>query len=433
MNINQLAIKLSKVKEVAPLIYLKCFPEILDYSNKNFKFTISIFLQDETLIDIDVEKENILFVISLLRNSILIPGITLVAWNIKNLFTFVKSFTNSDLSYECQLIDLKIVESYLDIKVESPNSYSEYTKRLKTVLKDEYWLKLKEIHRKIHIPLITEVMPIIESTGVFNSKTRKLLHPFYEIEGQANGRLLCHKAFDFCFNPHTLTFEDKQVFYPRTPNSVFINFDFRHMEVSVLQWLTEDIKLKELLEESEDFYKLLYKLMSGQDCDEKKRDLCKNIFLPVVYGLQAKGLAEKIGISIETAEKIIKRLYSLFPQAFNWIETHQKLVDNSCRDLYGRRRIFEDRGYRARNFLVQSPAALICLEKLVRLYNAIKGQGKLVCHIHDGYVVSAEKTNHKIVIALATSVLEEESELFPELRLKVNYKVSENLGGLNAI
>jgi DNA polymerase I-like protein with 3'-5' exonuclease and polymerase domains len=210
-------------------------------------------------------------------------------------------------------------------------------------------------------------------------------------------------------------------------------FDFHHMEVSVLQWLAHDERLGQVLNLSEDPYHVIFKLLTGNQCDtEKKREFCKRFIIGNIYGQSAKSLSEKTGISLNTAEIINDKLYKLFPSSLQWIQQRQNEVTGVCTDYFGRKRCFEERHWSVRNFVVQSPASIVCLEKLIALYHGLIGYAKLACHIHDGYVVYVSKSAAKTVAAIGKEILESESNLCTGLKLKSSCKIGATLADMKA-
>ncbi len=424
MDFIQIALGLAKMTVNSSFVYLKAEPEILDFTDKskNLKIIISSKTDEMT---IPLDKDNLLNLLGILSSAIFNKDICLLCWNIKNLFSYIKYETNSDLNFDCKVFDLKVVENFLGTQGKMPKTYNDAMVRLKNIRQDELYDKSLEIYNQIHLPLITKIIPSLETEGIIDKEKRKHLHSYYEIEGQVNGRLSCHMAFKDSFNPHSIGPEERKSLRPRMKNSVFMYVDFKHMEVTTLHWLTKEKSLGDMLS-SEDFYSTFYKLLTGAECDnEDKRDLSKKMFLPVVYGQQANSLSEELNISINTAEKIISKINSLFPLTMSWLSERQK--NRICVDVLGRRRVIEDRFHRIRNFQIQSPAAIVCLEKLIKLFDAVKDYARILCNIHDGFVLAVDKANINMVWSIAKSVLESESELCEGLKLKAAYKYGENL------
>jgi hypothetical protein len=417
---NQIELALT-LKSLGRNIFLHTNPEILDFTNPERKYELIILTQTKE-IKIDLSPKNLIPTISLL--SAALENTSIIGWNIKNLFTYVLSHTKALPNLDAKLIDLKALEAFLGFLKPMPISFLEAAERLKVIFQDTNWKKAKEIHTKIHLPLIKEVLPSLEVTPLVDSEKRQLVHAYYELEGQANGRLRCEGAYKRNYIPHTMSIEQRKKLKPNDCRSIFMYFDYSHMEVSMLQWLSKDERLEQVLGLEEDLYKVVYKLVTGGDCNsDKKREICKGFFLPVIYGMGTEGLIRNIQkqsgieVSIGVAEKIISRIYGLFPRALEWIQ------EQGNSDYFGRRRVFEDGRHRVRNFVVQSPASLVCLEKLIKLHGVLKEYAKLACTIHDGYVILVDKMKEKMVEAMAKDALCSESELCPGLKLKVICKI----------
>lgn len=77
---------------------------------------------------------------------------------------------------------------------------------------------------------------------------------------------------------------------------------------------------------------------------KKRRGICKQLLLGILYGMGSDSLAEKIGKTKEEAEDIIQKFYKGFPVAKAWIDkTESDAVKNGyVEDLWGRRRRLPD-------------------------------------------------------------------------------------------
>jgi DNA polymerase I-like protein with 3'-5' exonuclease and polymerase domains len=350
----------------------------------------------------------------------------IIGWDIKELFTFILGKTGVPFEIDAKIYDLKILEWYLGIEGKCPQSFEEAKSRLSKVVKHSSWEKLKNIYQKVYIPLISEVIPAAESLGVINHHLKRRLYSHYEIAGQVNGRLKCNKSLRNGFNPHSMGEAERQVLRPPFFDYDFIYLDYHNMEVGVLQWLSGDPLLGQILETGK-VYEGIWTALTGIDYNENYRRISKSIFLPVVYGQGVDSLAKNAGMSNGTAVKLIDRIYKKFSVAMQWIQQQQQfLVNGQGVDVAGRCRFF-DETYKVRNFVVQSPAALFCLEKLVQLYKGLKYGARLAFHIHDGYVLYAPRLEVERVGKLAIDILETESEIFKGLKLKVSCKAGESI------
>ena len=95
-----------------------------------------------------------------------------------------------------------------------------------------------------------------------------------------------------------------------------------------------------------------------------------------------------------------------------------------CKDVFYRVRNFEiSESYKARNFCIQSPSALICLYYLVKLYMASGELYSLAFHVHDGYFIATRKENVQEAYQVAKQVLESSNKFLPNLKLLTSSKV----------
>jgi len=310
-----------------------------------------------------------------------------------------------------------------------PKGVSECKIRIQSMMGNKSWQDLQKIYKKIHLPLINKILPGIETVGLINKELRREVFPAYQIEGQLNGRLLCSKVLENSFNPHTLSNEDKLNLCSRYPNDLFLHFDYRHMEVSVLQWLSGDAVLGGMINSGEDLYSSIFKKIFGVDCENSgQRKLCKSFFLPVVYGLSKNALSKKLGVSTSMADHIYNGICRHFKTAISWVERHQTCIADVSTDYFGRNRIFKEKKYRARNFAIQAPASLVCLDKLIKLYNLLESSdAEVVFHVHDAFVILARPLRVTSLCKDIKILLEENCEMYNGLKLKTECRVGNRL------
>jgi DNA polymerase I-like protein with 3'-5' exonuclease and polymerase domains len=414
------------LKHGKAFLYLE--QEIPDFTKKdNFNLVI---MGPNSIFKIPFKEDSIFAACNLLEESVFSTGIVNICWDIKNLFSNTLYYKRK-LKTESKIYDLKVIEAYLGKNDKRPASYQEAMSRIKMAAKHQD--KWSSVYQKIHLPLIIEIIPGMEIIGVIDKNARKKLHAYYEIEGQKNGRLNCSMVFKNGFNPHHLGHEEREVLVPIGENKVFINFDFRFMEVVVLQWLSKDEKLGNILNTKNDFFKEIFKLLMGKECEnDQQREFCKKIFLPAIFGLSAKTISEKFKKSDKIANYIINTLESNFPTAFSFVKENQHKTELS--DYLGRTRKFEkDSPAQRRNFLIQSPASTVCYEKLIKIKNIIKNEAQLGFHVHDGYYLYVNKSNYNYVYNLVKPVLESPSELLAGLKLRVSCKVGPTLNSLTSM
>jgi hypothetical protein len=405
-------------------VYVMTDPDILDFTSK--RTAGRLILCSKTIrigLAIPTDQKDLLEFKAVLQDYL---GRTsmIVGWNFKNFLSYILARTGKPFQLSVNYYDLRILESYVGLENPIPEGFSEAIFRLKKVTKNKSWEKLKNIYKCVYIPLTTEVVPKIETLGLIHRGLKTDVHPYYEIDGQKNGRMKCTNCFEHSINPHTLSDEDKANLRPRSfEDQVFLSFDYKHMEVSVLQWLSHDPVLTKLANSGEDMLLGIYQIMTGQKPQEGSRDRIKSFFLPVVFGSGVQAVMDRMKVSEQTATKLVDFVYTKFSVALGYVKSQEVDAEGYCTDHFGRQRKFEeDKLYLTRNFVIQSAASLICLHKLVQLDRAVEGLARIVMHIHDGYVLVMDKAEAKRVIRIGTDVLQAADPLYPDLRLRVSVK-----------
>ena len=160
----------------------------------------------------------------------------MIGWGLKDIFSYFYGKTGYRLVTSRPILDLKVLESLMAYKGDRPENYAEAAERLAKVTRYSRWEQIKSLYGQVFLPLIKEVLPAIESTGLVRGRRR--VHPHYEIEGQANGRLKGSNAFKEGFNPHSLSKDEMHNYLPgEYGDLMFIVLDYASLEVRVLQWL----------------------------------------------------------------------------------------------------------------------------------------------------------------------------------------------------
>jgi DNA polymerase I-like protein with 3'-5' exonuclease and polymerase domains len=347
----------------------------------------------------------------------------MLGWNLKELITYFKFHLNNkaEIKFTAKVVDLRLIEAFSGQNLSAPESLKQAIKRMGAIRDNT---KAKTIHNKIHKPLLMDVIPSMETQGVLHTELKRRVYPYYEIETHVNGRLKSSKAFPLSVNTHGLTEAEKEKLKLRSDEEMFVYFDFNSMEVAMLQYLSGDTALAEVLATG-DCYKNMWNLLFNSPCETlAQRQFIKECFLPVVFGMGNNTIVERTGCSENAAAALSKGLRTRFKQAFEYVTQFQG--STSAEDFFGRRRVFDDaRPHVVRNFVVQAPAAIVCMEKLIDLYQIV--DDKLLFSIHDGYVIRCNPKFDKPLIVKCKKALEAPSKLAPGLHLSINCEIGVRL------
>ena len=353
-----------------------------------------------------------------------------LGYGLKDVFTFFSRLNHKPLKMT-NVFDMSWYESYLNLESSSGDLYLMLSNF-------KSWVKNKDIlniYQKIYSKLITSTLPAIESFALLNDNANKLVFPTYKLEGQENGRLSCTCDRKRCYNPHSLG-EEKKSLKLHNFGNVLYQFDYKNMEVSVLAILSKDKNLLDIVHGPHDVYETIFAKVTGLTNHENARNFGKKMFLPVIYGQTPSGMSKSLDISIDQAQIYFEKLLSIFPDAFGYVESFQKSAQQNreVEDKFGRRRSVKvDEAYKARNFAIQSPAALICLESLVKLDQESNSLYKIAFHVHDGYYLACKQSDMLDVYQIAKSILETKSEFMPDLKLTVATNVGKSLDKLVSV
>jgi hypothetical protein len=412
-------------------IYIYLNKENPDRTKKDLDLIIH-FEGKKVVVPLLNEKE-VLYLASSLHHFVSSSSIV-VSWFAKDIFSYLKSRTGIDLEINNVIYDLSIISSYFGSKNSRPNNLKDAFYIFKKFIREPDWKIYLKYYKQIYYPLLSKVLPNIENNCIIDNNKKICVYPTYVLEGQANGRLKTVKINSHSYNPHSIGVNEKISLRPRDYGDVFVYFDYKNMEVNVLQWLSGDKELLDIINSGKDLYKEIWKKISKQEPTDNHRNICKNIFLPVVFGMGPKKLSEKIRVPEKIASKIIDSLFESFPVAFNWVKSQKPVSNNIATDVFGRKREFDDHErYKIKNFCIQSPASMICLKKLVRLQEVLENKYNICFHIHDGYCVICKKNEVEYVSKIGIEVLEEEDNLFPDLKLNVTCNFGHSLNNLQSL
>jgi hypothetical protein len=404
--------------------YFKTDKEYIDFSDKDFSFNIEIYSRSKKIIK-KVDSSNFDFVHSILKTTIFNKK-KIICWNIKNYFSYYRNKTGRSFSTDSQIFDLKVLErisgKYDD---HSPNDFKEALNRFSAIYKED-WHRISELYKDVHCPLMFKVIPSIETKGIVDKEDKIVKYCYYEIEGQENGRLSSFGCLKNNFLPLNLKEEDKLRYRTPDQDQLFLLFDYKNMEVSVLEYLTKDPSLKKILSEGDDFYESLYKkIINPNNFDVEKRKKMKMIFLPFVYGAGNKKISETCNIELSKVEIITKRIKEIFPQVFSWLDNYSKNnQDGYYVNTFGKKRKIEQ-SYKSINFIVQSTASIFCLDKLIDLHSAFK---RNICfYVHDAYCLYCDKKELESNIKMIKNILLQDSKFLNNINLSVSCKYGSNL------
>lgn len=197
------------------------------------------------------------------------------------------------------------------------------------------------------------------------------------------------------------------------PDHYLVGFDYSQVELRVLAGLSGEPQLVRAYNEEIDVHRLTASLVYDvhfDDVTDKQRSNGKTVNFALLYGQGAKGMAERMGISVEEAKAFLEKYFAIYSSVKSWISNQTKtgVAHGHTVSKFGRKHpiwaLESDKpGIRASgerlcvNAPVQGGAADIMRIAMVRSAEAIKRSGyadrvHLVMNIHDALVYEVHKS-----------------------------------------
>lgn len=431
MQLQELTKNLFDFAQKSKVVFLSWEPSNFDSTTLS-KLFVKIKFQNsknESQI-ISLNASNAVVVHNILKRISEQKKMFILGHNFKPLFTLFKRLTGNILPFD-NLFDLGWFESYSALP-SSKDQIAQMVANFKLWMADENAMK---IYRSVFAKLITQTLPDVESVGLVNTNLGLMVFPNFVVEGQNNGRLSCVCEYKRCYNPHSLSDDEKNDLILPNMDEFFVWFDFRNMEVAVLAELADDDNLKHIIKKYPNMvYEKIFETATGATSPDARK-LAKQMFLPCIYGQGQNGLSKSLDISVDQASIYLHNLREKFSKSFAYVENFQKEAaeNGTVKDAFGRiRRFSSDEPFKARNFAIQAPSALLCLESLVNLHDASNGIFRVVFTVHDGYVIAAKKNVVEEAFHKAKSALQKPSSFIP-IEFRVATKVGKNLGKMQEL
>ncbi|MCL2807352.1 MAG: DNA polymerase I [Coriobacteriia bacterium] len=185
-------------------------------------------------------------------------------------------------------------------------------------------------------------------------------------------------------------------------NAIFVSADYSQIELRLLAHLSGDEHLIAAFISGEDFHRATAARVFGvapMDVTPEMRGRAKAVNFGIVYGQQAFGLAQSLGIGFGEAGEMIKRYFAAYPQVQSYLESlkAQAHAQGWVETIYGRRRQVHEIGVRiparrsfaeriAMNHPMQGSAADIIKLAMNRIALRLEEEGyrsRMVLQVHD--------------------------------------------------
>jgi len=237
----------------------------------------------------------------------------------------------------------------------------------------------------------------------------------------------------------------RQAFIPQ-PGWRLLSADYSQVELRILAHFSRDEAMCRAFQENQDVHTHTAALLFGVEeaaVTEEMRRRAKSVNFGIIYGLQAYGLSQQLGIPLSDARQFIESYFASFPRVRSFLdETLEEAYETGMvRTIAGRFRRFPELKGRKRhprgnldasermaiNSKIQGSAAdLIKIAMIAVDQRLLSGgfQARLLLQIHDELVFEFPPEEEEELIALVRRTMEEALPL--HVPLKVDIGVGNN-------
>jgi DNA polymerase-1 len=306
--------------------------------------------------------------------------------------------------------------------------------------------KLRDQHPIVEALLQYRELSKLKSTyldalpPLVNPKTGRI-HTTYNQVGAATGRLSS-------VNPNLqnipvrgeLGRQIRRAFIPGADGRVLLVADYSQIELRVMAHLSGDEAMAEAFAADKDFHAATAAKVFGvpeAEVDGAMRSRVKQINYGLPYGMNAFGLAGRIGIAADEAAEFIEAYFAQFPRIRDFLDRQvaKASAEGFTETILGRRRYLpelqaanprvRDMGRRmALNAPIQGGAADILKLAMIRVDAELAGSGLdcvMVLTVHDELVFDVAEPDHEAAGVLVKRAMEEAYPLTVPLKADIGW------------
>ncbi len=184
--------------------------------------------------------------------------------------------------------------------------------------------------------------------------------------------------------------------------------DLSNIELRILADVSGDVTMQRFFAEGKDLHgetaKLMFRLPADANPKEylvngkKARDIAKTINFGLAYGMGAQGLANRVGVDLETAKRLMRTYFATYKAVAAYLARAGKegVTRGHARSLSGRMRFFSSEELQkrrgeaersAKNHPIQGTNADILKCALALLYHRLPAGVHIVLTVHDEIVL----------------------------------------------
>ena len=236
----------------------------------------------------------------------------------------------------------------------------------------------------------------------------------------------------------------REAFMPELEGWSYLSADYSQIELRLLAHLSQDQRLVDAFNHGKDIHASTAATVFDVPIEEVTKEMragAKAVNFGIIYGQQAYGLSEELGIDIKEASSFIKKYFERYPGVQDFIEGSKEKVRKSglATTMFGRKRPIPEinstngmiRAAAERlavNTPLQGSQADIIKKAMIKVQKALKEENiaHMVLQIHDELIFELPDENIPRVTEIVKSIMEDIATL--SVPLIVNIDIGKNWG-----
>jgi DNA polymerase I-like protein with 3'-5' exonuclease and polymerase domains len=312
--------------------------------------------------------------------------------------------------------------------------------------------KLKDKHP--FVPVLMEWRTLDKLRGNYITKFRKTIingrvHALLNPDGTKTGRISSSRPNLQVLPSGRKGLKEeakmiKAMFRPLEEDWCILQLDFSQLELRVAALLCGDPKMAAIFKSGQDYHLSSAKLvapvawgMKPEAVTKKERDKAKEVVFGLLYGMTDKGLAARMGCTVQEAARLRAAIFGGFPSLHVWYEACQRYAKKYGRCLTfwkgdparrrplfdiadpsswdGTREYLTAAGSKARNAAVNTPVQgsasdfmLMALIEMVREIVESEWPARVIMSVHDSAIIECKRDFAPFMYAYAKETMEKQ-------------------------
>ncbi|HZJ86845.1 MAG TPA: DNA polymerase, partial [Erysipelothrix sp.] len=214
-----------------------------------------------------------------------------------------------------------------------------------------------------------------------------------------------------------------------------MSIDYSQIELRVLSFLAQEEKMMDAFNQNEDIHTQTAKdIFHVDSVSENERREAKSVNFGIIYGMQAYGLSEQLGISVADASDYIKRYHTVYPNISHYMNKQIELCQEKgyvttffkrrrfIPEIHDSNRALREFGKRAAmNAPIQGTAADIIKMAMVKVDAFLEDKkSKMILQVHDELVLEVHMDELELIEKEVVKIMENIVDWPIDLKVSVN-------------